>query len=344
MTFSFLIQTLIWLFCITHTSQALDAYINYSHLKSRSSYFREREEKRLQQILETDGFFVLTNHGMDHEIMDRAWNDSVLFFDSSEENKFSVPMTDEYIYGYSNEEVLSQTEEDTEKESVMDNKETFQVWIGAENTNRSKDVLWSAYPQRMESSWTAYYRECEKIMFGLLESIANILELDPHFFAQYANDHLSALRALNYPAIKDSISHEGGLRCSQHSDWGLLTMIRQDIVGGLQVENHHGEWIDVISDFYDFAVNTGDLLQRWTNDRFKSNRHRVVDYYAFNGQKITERRQSIAFFYISNGDTMVDPVDARLANETTTKYDAVNVWQYLSSKHSRAVEVKPHYV
>lgn len=302
---------------------------------------RHQEEMRLKYAMESIGFFVITNHGINHEILDKAWNDSIAFFDSNQTNKNSVPMSKEYIYGYQNKEILSRSEGDTNANS-LDQKETFQVYIGASNTDRYKDVLWPKYPINMNRSWTAYYRELEILVHGILRSVASILNLESiDFFEQYNDDHLTALRAANYPQIDDEDENQDiHIRCSSHSDWGILTLLRQDSVGGLQIENKtNNEWVDVATDFYDFVVNIGDLLELWSNYQFKSTRHRVVDYIKSrdNGKiiKITKRRQAMAFFYIINGDTEINVLSTcSNENEAKSKNEPLIVKDYLESKHS----------
>ena len=123
---------------------------------------------------------------MDRDIMDRAWNDSIDFFDTNETNKYSVPMTKKYIYGYQSKEILSKSEENNdESPNSLDAKETFQVLIGAPNTTRYRDVLWPPHPVNMRNSWTSYYRQLETLIDGILQSIAFILDLESDFFEQY---------------------------------------------------------------------------------------------------------------------------------------------------------------
>eukprot|EP01083_Nonionella_stella_P262446 892425_1 len=98
-----------------------------------------------------------------------------------------------------------------------------------------------------------------------------ILELEnENYFDSYINDHMSAIRALNYPSIEleEAMKDDNSWRCSAHSDYGTFTLLRQDGVGGLQVEVNKNKWMDVVSDQYDFIVNLGNTMKQWTNDRF----------------------------------------------------------------------------
>eukprot|EP01084_Bolivina_argentea_P090653 163314_1 len=313
------------------------ATINYGHLTSKHPQIRLKEENKMLNAMEHIGFMVLTNHNISKYIMDDIWNTTKLFFDSSIENKLSIPMTKEYIYGYSANEILKQSEDGNTDDLMNDNKETLSFWIGAPNTNRLNNVLWPKEPLRLKDSYIIYYRECELIASQLLKSFANILELDDiDYFEQFLDDHMSALRTLNYPSQNvenNNNNNNNSFRCSAHTDYGTFTLLRQDCVGGLQVELNN-EWVDVMSDSYDFIVNLGDLMKRWTNDRFKSTRHRVVNP---RNEDEAKRRQSIAFFHNLNANALVETIPSCLDQNGKSKYEIILFEEFLRSKHDPTV-------
>jgi isopenicillin N synthase-like dioxygenase len=140
------------------------------------------------------------------------------------------------------------------------------------------------------------------------------------------------MRALNYPPQSEAQPPpKGSLRCSAHSDYGTLTLLRQDGVGGLQLDvDGRGTWADVVSDEYDFIVNIGNTLKLWTNDKFKSTRHRVV-----NGRNDRERgrRQSIAFFHNPNGDAKIETIASCRDEEGGSRYQPVVFRDFLNELH-----------
>jgi len=237
-------------------------------------------------------------------------------------------MNKDYKYGYSADEILSRSETKDGYGLSFDQKETFQAWIGGPFANREKNVLWPPKPISLKPAWTNYYRECEKLVAGILQSVAHLLQLPDHWFDDKINDHMSALRALNYPQ-QNKPPPANSIRCSPHSDYGTFTLLRQDDIGGLQVDKN-GTWKDVTSDHYDFVVNVGDLMQRWTNDRFKSTRHRVVNAATF-GE--INRRQSMAFFGNPNGNTVISTFDSCLDSHGKSKYEPITFLQFLERKH-----------
>eukprot|EP01083_Nonionella_stella_P023790 65792_1 len=330
---------LIWLLAFIHVTTAFTpalyelATIHFSHLISSDPSIRKIEEDKMLHAMENIGFMVITDHGIDKRILDDMWNVTQAFFNSSYENKHAIMQDDNYMYGYEDDEALGYTEKieyyDKTNEYYtvgVDKKEMFQAYIGSvDNPQRLKDVRWPPKPVEMKDVWVKYYRACEQIARQLLKSMAIALELeDPHYFDAFINDHMSAIRALNYPAIdlEEALSEKyvNTWRCSAHSDYGTFTLLRQDGVGGLQVEINEHEWVDVTSDKYDFIVNLGNTMKQWTNDRFKSTRHRVVKP---RNVHETARRQSIAFFHNPNGNALIQTLPSCTFSNGTVKYEPI---------------------
>lgn len=129
-------------------------------------------------------------------------------------------------------------------------------------------------------------------------------------------------------------------RAGEHSDYGCITLLWQDDVGGLEVRSNDGQWIQAPCIKDTCLVNTGDLMQRWTNDTFKSTRHRVS--IPKSAEKLCKDRYSIAFFTHPNHDVMVVPFDTCIAHaegdgssasgQTAAKYPPISAGAYLQQK------------
>ena len=116
-----------------------------------------------------------------------------------------------------------------------------------------------------------------------------------------------------------------------HSDYGTFTLLRQDGVGGLQLDiDGNDNWMDIISDQYDFIVNLGNTMKLWTNDRFKSTRHRVVNP---RNLKEKQRRQSIAFFHNLNGNAKIETIPSCKYKNGTSKYPSIIFKDFLNYLH-----------
>ena len=123
---------------------------------------------------------------------------------------------------------------------------------------------------------SATTRQMERLVGDLMRVTALGLGLDEHFFDDKIDKHITAMRLNFYPEVKEP-PKPGQLRGGEHTDYGLLTILNgENVPGGLQVKTRAGDWIDVETDPDNFVCNIGDLLMRWTNDRWVSNVHRVA--------------------------------------------------------------------
>lgn len=107
--------------------------------------------------------------------------------------------------------------------------------------------------------------------------MAMALGLSPGFFEDQPGDTMFHLRLIHYPPRSRVTPAPGQLGCGAHTDYGTLTVLADDGVGGLQVQQRSGEWVDVLVPDGHLVVNIGDLMAIWTNDRWVSNPHRVVN-------------------------------------------------------------------
>src|SRR5262249_38314755 len=138
------------------------------------------------------------------------------------------------------------------------------------------------------------------------ELFAEALELPPEFFDRKIDNHISQLRIMHYPP-PEAAPLPGQLRAGAHSDLGMMTLLYSDNdIGGLEVMNRAGRWVPVPVIDDAFTVNLGDLMMRWTNDRWRSNLHRVVNPPTATND--LSRRLSIGMFFIPNYDAVVAPI------------------------------------
>ena len=120
----------------------------------------------------------------------------------------------------------------------------------------------------------------------------------------------------------------GQLRAGAHSDLGMMTLLYSDNdIGGLEVMNREGRWVPVPVIDNAFTVNLGDLMMRWTNDRWRSTLHRVVNPAA--AASDLSRRLSIGMFFIPNYDAVVSPITAAYE---APKYPPTTVADYRTSR------------
>jgi isopenicillin N synthase-like dioxygenase len=294
---------------------------------------------------------IVTGHQIPGETIKAAWEVSRRFFDLPTSEKSKVPMTDDYPYGYIGfgEELLQKglaaNTGDERSESLRkvgtapDLKESLQVCVGPEKepSPQMKPPKWHDNPADLREKWTAYYRELEKLSAALLRVMALALKLPEQYFEDKIDHHMSVLRALNYPHM-ETPPMPGQMRAGAHTDYGSLTiLLADDAPGGLELYLD-GAWHPVKAPAGSFIVNLGDLMQRWTNDQWKSTLHRVVPPPP--DASGSTRRQSMAFFHNINPDTKVECIPSCLLSDGSAKYPPITAGEWLMQKHYSTIEKK----
>lgn len=169
------------------------------------------------------------------------------------------------------------------------------------------------------------------------DAIAIGLDLDEMFFEDKIHEQYHNLRLLNYPPIRRQLlQQEGQARAGAHSDYGTLTLLFQDSVGGLEVQNPHTKQFQPAPPIPGtIVINAGDLLARWSNDVLRSTLHRVVAPPAKQvsaTESITPARQSIAFFCNPNAGAHIACLPTCAGKEA--KYAPVTTEEYIVGRLS----------
>jgi isopenicillin N synthase-like dioxygenase len=300
---------------------------------------------KLDEVCRTVGFFQITGHGIDDDVAEQAWTAATEFFDLPLDDKLSVarPVPD-YPYGYIPlaGESLSQSMTDT---APPDLKEVFNMGPVTAPTHEFTDPdeasvyvpnLWPAAMPELQAAWTAYYDAMRELGNRLMSLFARGLGLPPGFFTSKLDQCPNALRAINYPA-RDVAPLPGQQRAGAHTDYGTLTILRQDTVGGLEVLDLNDSWVGVESVPGAFVINIGDLMARWTNDRWHSTLHRVVD--PADPSASRARRQSMPYFQNANWSAEISCLPTCLAPGEKPRYDTVLAGPHLMSKFRKSVKL-----
>jgi len=303
---------------------------------------RKKIVAEMSDACENVGFFFIRNHGVATAVSDAVWEVCRRYFDQEQEEKSKIPMSKDYPYGYENSEVLVRSEEGKhgETQKKPDLKETFCVCLGPDKNEHPTmpSVRWPEKPEDLREIFTNYYREMERVVHALLKCAALALNLDEDFFMKKLGRHIAAMRCLNYPDTRGSPPAPGQLRASPHTDYGLFTILGAKAEGseGLQLMKGDGGWLDASIPPDCYTVNIGDMFCRWTNDKWRSTRHRVI---VKDGDK-GNRRQSVAFFTNPDPDAMVATLETCVTPEAPNKYLDIPAGEYLMMKHFSAMGYK----
>ena len=325
------------------------------------------------------GFIKIVDHGVPKEVIERCWSATEAFFERPIGEKLAVKMTDDYPYGYNamgGENLLASLDKDAE--TPGDLKEMFNVCLGSDTPAADHPPpKWPVNAEREQAAYGAYSRALAGLADTLYRVCALALHLDEEWFVPKNTQHRDVVRAIHYPAQKPpSVPKPGQVRASMHTDYGALTILRLGgaFPGGLQVMGATGTWIDVsTTDEEDaFVINLGDLMARWTNDRWMSTPHQVRRHNerqsegapshrpattatasSADGCQLTAlrphplqvvnppsevaamaRRISIAYFCNVNMDAMVECIPT-CVGEHGAKYEPIAAGEWLMRKHSQ---------
>jgi len=275
------------------------------------------------------GFFVITGHGFPEALATRIYDASRAFFDLPAGEKNAVgesgPVLGGLMHFAFGEEALAAT---LGEAAIGDLKETLDYGPGFFGDP------WPATPPDLEAAWRAYYDGMSALAATLRRIFAAALGLEPDYFDDRFQGHLSSLRVVDYPE-RSLPPAPGQLRAGAHSDYGVLTILRtEDAPGGLQVLTRDGRWSDVPHIPGAFVVNIGDAMMRWTNDRWISTQHRVVNPPVHPGQP--SRRQSIAYFHNLPRDTVIECLPPFREAGVAPKYPPITYGDYAELRYRQA--------
>lgn len=282
--------------------------------------------REIARACEEIGFFVIVGHGVPKELIRDTYTVTRDFFDLPDAEKRATPLN-EFSAGYSplQGETLSAT---LGNDAPADLKESLNI-----GKDDARNVI-PKHPPEGRALWYGYFDAMEQLAGNLLRAFALALRLDEHFFADKIDRDNSFLRLINYPD-QTHAPLEGQLRAGAHSDYGTLTILRaENAPGGLQVLARSGEWLDVHVVPDSFVINIGDLMMRWTNDRWVSTIHRVVN--PPRDHALGSRRQSMVFFHNPNNDALVAPLPSCVDAEHPSKYEAITAGEHLAMKTRKA--------
>jgi isopenicillin N synthase-like dioxygenase len=315
-----------------HNPPASLPVIDVAGLRSDDAAQRLAVARELGAACEQRGFFYIRNHGVPRELVTRMFAATEAFFDQPLAAKLALDKAHSPCNrGY--EPLRAQT---LEAGAPPDLKESF--YIGQEVALDDPRVLagrfntgpnqWPAgmpgFRETMDEYFAAAYALSALVVRGLELS----LELAPGHFDAYLTDAAATLRLLHYPPQPPQPA-PGEKGCGEHTDFGGITLLLQDDSGGLQVRDAGSDgWIDAppVPDTY--VVNIGDLFSRWTNGRYHSTLHRVIN-------RSGRERHSIPFFFTGNPEHRVECLPTCLAAGEAPRFAPVTVEGHLRDCYRR---------
>ena len=267
------------------------------------------------------GFFLLSNHGMTAAI-EEMWRTSAAFFSLPAEAKRSVLRSEEVPLGYYDRELTKRR---------RDLKEVFDYMKPRED--RSDMNQWPAEPPGFRESVLAFFDAATVVADRTLAVVYRALVNDVDTSAlPFGSDRTSTVR-LNYYPVDDPLSPEeqgtvaelGDMALHHHTDPGVITLLLQDMVGGLQTLSKAHGWIDVPPAEDTIVVNLGDAMQVWTNDAYVAAVHRVLP------RPAGQARYSTPYFMNPAANATLEPLSALLEG-AAPRYRAFTWREYIQGR------------
>jgi isopenicillin N synthase-like dioxygenase len=284
--------------------------------------------RQLRVMCEEVGFFSIENHGVPQAQIDRAFDASRRFHTLPLERKLEIPLNTDNV-GYMPVNASMQRHSKVETARKPNYNASFFCKI-----DRGPDdpAVLAKVPFMGRNQWPrdlpgfredvmTYQNAVRALGQKMLPVVARALDLPADFFASYFDPPQLSMRMLHYPVRDESEPDQFGT--GAHTDAGFLTYLMQNGVSGLQVRRRDGTWFNAPVLPGQLVVNTGDMLRRWTNDRFLSTPHRVLNVSGTD-------RYSIALFFDTNLDQVMQCLPTCQGPAHPPKHEPITYRSYLT--------------
>ena len=277
----------------------------------------------------TYGFAMVQDHGIDADLIARAWQLTAAFFALPEEEKrgyFRPELAGARGYTPFGREI-------DKGATISDLKEFWHVGrdLPEDHPLRTGSMPangWPAHPAGFKETFTALYTAFDSVGSTILSRIACDLGLPPEWFDPAIADGNSVLRLLHYPPVPDA--PQGAIRAGAHEDINLITLLLGAEEAGLELLGKDGNWIELAPPPGALVINIGDMLQRLTNHVLPSTTHRVRNPA---GERAAFSRYSMPFFLHLRSDFPFETLPECVTADNPDRYpDRITADDYLQER------------
>ena len=259
--------------------------IDISGFEQGDRYVRDSLARIVDDTFTTSGFMVVVNHGIPGPVIADAKSTIRSFFAQPNAEKLKVRCPGQMSRGYFPHESIASGRYGVNQDAPPDLMESFAIgafqaptWASDSSGSSAfeGDNIWPEGPANFRTSVEAYYLAVERMAERLMRLFARALRVEEDYFLPYFTPYNGVLR-LNLYGKLTSPPLPGQLRIGEHTDLGGFTILNTDSsCGGLQIRDSAMQWHDVEAPENSFVINIGELMQAWTNDRWRATCHRVV--------------------------------------------------------------------
>ena len=270
------------------------------------------------------GFSYISGHGIDPKLTDGIFEASQRFHALPRESKLAVSL-DRNHRGFI--PINTSTDVNSKLADVKKPNQSESFMVMREDDQESSEYLSgpNQWPELVgfRDAVLGYNQALSQLSLQMMKAIALGLGADSEELLPHFETPTTWLRLLYYPPTEPD--PDGDLYGSApHTDFGCLTLLAQDQIGGLQVKSGD-DWLDVPFKPGTFVLNVGDMLHRWSNGRLKSTPHRVIN-------RSGCARYSCPFFFDPHVSTVIKPLDCCVQKGETPAFQPLVFGEFLRSE------------
>jgi isopenicillin N synthase-like dioxygenase len=299
----------------------------------REGDVRARAElvERLDHAMQTSGFFMVAGHGIDPALPDALREAARRFFalpfEIKQKYRTHVAGRGWLAAGDEANSYVGEAPDPTKadlKESLTFGR-VRSIGDPAIDHDWFRPNVWPTEVPELEALGARWMTAVGALYDDILVMFAAALGLPEQYFVERVRRAPHNCNINRYPPMTEiGRAADGQFRVAAHTDWGMLTILdRQPGLGGLQVQQEDGSWVDAPHSEGAFIVNIGDLLARWTGDRWRSTRHRVLPP---SDDAPTEELVSLIVFLGADMDGTIESLAPPIGRETS--YEPLVVEEY----------------
>jgi isopenicillin N synthase-like dioxygenase len=313
----------------THSHQTAIPIIDLSHPDHASLV------KQISQACRQFGFFGVKNHGIDAAVIQNVFKSSQAFFALPQTDKLQLHIKQSTCNrGF---DPIGWQSLDLSKEGdvkAADLNESFYIGTevqmgGHEAVANHGENQWPnpQWVPGFQADVNAYRVAAKALSYRLMRLISESLGMAANALDDFMRYPTCTTRLLFYPPQPTSDTHQIG--AGAHTDWGGITVLAQDNAGGLEVKLPDGSWIQVTPQEGTLIINTGDLMQRWTNDQYLSSWHRVINQHA------GRARYSIAYFFDLDHHAVIETLPCCIDEQNPSQHPPITAGEHILEMYRR---------
>lgn len=271
------------------------------------------------------GFFYVQNHGVPKTLNDGIFEATKRFFALPLEERMKIEIDPTYRRGYMPQGITKSRES-----GKADLKESYEISVDLPEDD--PDVVlgrflhgpnrWPADHPWLQEAAEPYFDATMELAKKLLRIFALSLDLREEAFSEMCTKPMMHMRLLHYPP-QQADTDDDAFGAHPHTDYGMMTILNQDPIGGLELRTRDGEWVAAPHIENTFVVNVGDLFKMWTNDLYVSTPHRVLN-------RTGRERFSIPTFLSLDYDTIISCLPSCIGDGA--KYPPIKSGDYLTER------------